>query len=202
MAGVGGGRPITQERRAVVRRILADRGDALVVTGIGNASQDTAAAGDHDNNFYLSGIMGGAAMVGLGLALAQPGRRVVVITGDGEMLAGIGSLATIGVQRPANLAIVVIDNQAYAATGMQETHTGQGVDLAGVAAASAFAAADTLYDEAGLEAALAAIHDRPGPYLAVVKVHAGPTPRVRVPNDGTWMKHRFRRALLGDKAFE
>ena len=193
---------ITLERRAVVRRILADRGEALVVTGIGNAAQDTAAAGDHDNNFYLFGIMGGAAMVALGLALAQPERRVLAITGDGEMLAGIGSLATIGVQKPANLAIVVIDNQAYAATGGQDTHTGQGVDLAGVAAAAGFKDSTTIYDRKGLEAALPAILDKPGPYFAVIKVHAKPTPRVALPNDGTWTKHRFRKALLGAAAFE
>ncbi len=197
-----GTRRITLERRRVVKRILSERGDALVITGIGNAAQDTAAAGDHDNNFYLFGIMGGAAMVALGLALAQPKRRVLVITGDGEMLAGIGSLATIGVQQPANLAIVVIDNQAYAATGGQDTHTGQGVDLAGIAAASGFRDSTTIYGQKELEAALPAIHHRPGPYFAVVKVHAKPTPRVVLPNDGTWTKHRFRGALLGDKAFQ
>ena len=193
---------ITLERRAVVKRILRDRGEALVVTGIGNAAQDTAAAGDHDSNFYLFGIMGGAAMVALGLALAQPRRRVLVITGDGEMLAGIGSLATIGVQKPANLAIVVIDNEAYAATGGQDTHTGQGVDLAGVAAASGFRDSTTIYTRKALEAALPAILDQPGPYFAVVKVHAKPTERVALPNDGTWTKHRFRKALLGDAAFD
>ena len=193
---------ITLERRMVVARILAGRGDALVVTGIGNAAQDVAAAGDSDSNYYLFGIMGGAAMVGLGLALAQPDRRVLVITGDGEMLAGIGSLATIGVERPVNLSVVVIDNQAYAATGMQATHTARGVDLAGIAAASGFPATATLYDTAELEAALPAILEQPGPSFSVVKVHTEPTPRVRLVNDGTWTTHRFRRALLGDKAFE
>ncbi len=195
-------RKIILERRSVVKRILTDRGDALVVTGIGNAAQDTAAAGDHDSNFYLFGIMGGAAMVALGLAIAQPKRRVLVITGDGEMLAGIGSLATIGVQQPANLSIVVIDNQAYAATGGQSTHTSAGVDIAGIAQASGFAAALTIYTNKELEAAMPAILERPGPHLAVVKVHAKPTKRVSLPNDGTWTKHRFRKALLGDAAFE
>ena len=195
-------RRITLERRTVVKRILKDRGDALVITGIGNAAQDTAAAGDHDNNFYLFGIMGGAAMVALGVALTQPKRRVLVVTGDGEMLAGIGSLATIGVQKPANLSIVVIDNQAYAATGGQDTHTSAGVDIAGIAMASGFAGAETIYDRKELEAALLAILDRPGPYLAVVKVHAKAASRVALPNDGTWTKHRFRKALLGEAAFK
>lgn len=192
--------PITLERRAVVRRILKDRGDALVVTGIGNASQDCAAAGDHPANFYLFGIMGGAAMVGLGMALAQPRRRVVVITGDGELLAGIGSLATIGMQAPRNLAIVVIDNQAYGATGMQDTHTAHGVDLAAIALGSGFPGTATVTTMGELDAVLPGIHREPGPFLAVVKVHTKATRRVTVPNDGPYMRDRFRRALLGDAA--
>ena len=79
--------------------------------------------------------MGGAAMIGLGLALAKPSVKVAVITGDGEMLMGMGSLATIGVQRPANLAVIVFDNQHYGETGMQASHTDGGVDLVGVARA-------------------------------------------------------------------
>ena len=96
---------ITLDRRKVVSRILKDRGDALVVTGLGAPTWDAAAAGDHPNNFYLWGGMGGAAMTGLGLAMAQPKRRVLVITGDGEMLMGLGGLATVAVQKPSNLAI-------------------------------------------------------------------------------------------------
>ena len=98
------------ERREFVRRLLVDRGDLLVVSGLGSATYDVAAAGDHALNFYLWGAMGGTAMIGLGLALARPERRVAVITGDGDMLMGIGSLATIGVKQPRNLAIVVLDN--------------------------------------------------------------------------------------------
>src|SRR5512146_749698 len=127
---------ITLERRAVVPAILKGRGDALVVTGLGSATFDAFAAGDHDLNFYLWGAMGGAAMAGLGLALAQPKRRVLVITGDGEMLMGIGSLATIAVAAPKNLAIAVIDNGHYGETGMQRAHTGLGVDITGMAKAA------------------------------------------------------------------
>ena len=90
-----------------------------------------AAAGDDDRNFYLWGAMGGAAMIGLGLALAQPDKRVAVITGDGEMLMGMGALATIGVQQPNNLAVIVFDNGVYGETGMQPSHTQSGVDLLG-----------------------------------------------------------------------
>ena len=160
------------ERRAVVHRILKDRGDAAIVTGIGNASHDVASAGDDDRNMYLFGIMGGAAMVAFGIAVAQPKRRVVVITGDGELLAGVGSLATIGVEKPKNLSIVVIDNQAYGATGNQHTHTARGVDLVGIAAASGFDRTDLITDQKGLEAAIDDIYNKPGPYFAVVKVTA------------------------------
>ena len=132
------------ERRDVVRALLEDRGDLLVVTGLGAPSWDAAAAGDADTTFALWGAMGGAAMVGLGLALAQPNRRVLVITGDGELLMGLGSLATVAVQHPANLAIAVLDNERYGETGQQETHTAHDVDLAGVALASGFAAAETV----------------------------------------------------------
>ena len=188
---------ITLERRKVVHRILKDRGDSVVVTGIGNASHDVASAGDDDRNMYLFGIMGGAAMVAFGIALAQPKRRVVVITGDGELLAGIGSLATIGVEKPANLSIVVLDNQAYGATGMQETHTARGVDLVGIAKASGFERTAIVTDAAGLETAIADIYDRPGPYFAVVKVMAKTGERVHVPNDGTMVSRRFRKTVSG-----
>jgi thiamine pyrophosphate-dependent acetolactate synthase large subunit-like protein len=105
--------PVALDRRAVVARLLRDRGDALVVTGLGGPAYDVAAAGDTPLNFYLWAAMGGAAMMGLGLARAQPGRRVVVITGDGEMLMGLGSLATIAVDAPPNLVLVVLDNEHY-----------------------------------------------------------------------------------------
>lgn len=185
------------ERREAVTRILRERGNALVVTGIGNAARDVAAAGDRAENMYLYGIMGGAAMVGFGVAQAQPTRRVVVITGDGEIMAGIGSLATIGVERPENLAIVVVDNQVFAATGMQQTHTARGVDIAGIARASGFPHADTVTTMADLDAHLADIHNRPGPYLLVLKVQVAGSPPVDVPRDGTLIARRFRHAATG-----
>src|SRR5438876_3974101 len=108
-------------RRAAIAQILAERQDTLVVTGLGSPTYDCAAAGDHPLNFYLWGAMGSATTVGLGLALAQPQRRVLVITGDGELLMGLGALATVGAKKPANLAIAVIDNERYGETGGQRT---------------------------------------------------------------------------------
>src|SRR5580700_6711561 len=121
------------DRRAFVKSVLADRGGLAVVCGLGTPTYDAAACGDHPLNFYLWGAMGGAAMIGLGLALAQPNRRVLVLTGDGEALMGLGSLATIGVKQPKNLVVVVLDNQHYAETGMQPSHTRAGIDLAAIA---------------------------------------------------------------------
>src|SRR5687767_15916622 len=129
----------TLHRREVAEILLSERKDLLVVAGLGSTAWDITAAGDSPLSFPLWGAMGNAAMVGLGLALAQPKRRVLVITGDGEMLMGLGSLATIGARKPENLAIVVIDNELYAETGMQPTHTASGVSLAGIAKAADFA---------------------------------------------------------------
>ncbi|MFN7086480.1 MAG: thiamine pyrophosphate-dependent enzyme [Burkholderiales bacterium] len=190
------------ERREVMAAILKDRGDALLVTGLGSPTYDACAAGDHPLNFYLWGAMGGAAMVGLGLAFAQPRRRVLVITGDGEMLMGLGSLATIAVERPKNLAIIVLDNQHYGETGMQPSHTGRGVDLAGMAQAAGFAAATTIHTAQQFKTWIPQFHRAPGPLFASVKVTTRPVPMTLPVRDGTAIKHRFREALLGAKAFE
>lgn len=188
------------DRRQVAAQLLAARGDALLITGLGSTTWDAAAVGDRDDNFYVWGGMGGAAMIGLGLALAQPGRRILVITGDGEMLMGLSALATIGVQRPANLSVVVIDNGRYGETGMQETHTAHGVDLAAMARAAGFADARTVRAANELEALRAAIHAHPGPNFATVKVRAEKVPILLPPRDGGLLKARFRRALLGAAA--
>src|SRR2546430_14454832 len=127
------------ERRSVVSGLLANREGAIAVGGLGASTYDIAAAGDHDRNFYLWGAMGGAVMIGLGLALAQPKLPVVVITGDGEMLMGMGSLATVGLQRPGNLSIVVLDNEVYGETGGKASHTAGTADLVGIARACGIA---------------------------------------------------------------
>lgn len=190
------------DRRDVVTALVKDRGDALVVTGLGSSTYDAFAVGDHDLNFYLWGGMGGAAMTGLGLALAQPKRRVLVITGDGEMLMGIGSLATIAVAAPKNLAIAVIDNGHYGETGMQRAHTGLGVDITGMAKAAGIKSSTTLRSMNALKAWLKTWHRKTGPVFADIKVAAVPAP-MRLPmRDGTAIKHRFRQALLGKAAFE
>ncbi len=190
----------TLHRREVVSSLLKQRKNLLVVAGLGSTAWDVTAAGDQDLNFPLWGAMGQAAMIGLGLALAQPKRRVLVVTGDGEMLMGLGSLATIGVQQPKNLTVVVIDNGRYGETGMQATHTASGVDLAGVASASLFRNGVTVWEKKELAGVVELIHKAPGPNFAVVKVVAEKIPLVLPPREGALLKARFRRALLGRKA--
>ena len=195
-------RKTTLDRREVAAAILKDRGDALVVAGLGAPRWDITDAGDPPLNFGSWGAMGGAAMIGLGLAIAQPRRRVLVITGDGELLMGLGSLATIAVQQPRNLAIIVMDNEHYGETGMQATHTRFGVDLPAMARAAGFRAAGTLYSAAQLKSWIPKLYRQPGPVFASVKVTTRDAPKVLPLRDGTALKNRFRQALLGDRAYE
>jgi thiamine pyrophosphate-dependent acetolactate synthase large subunit-like protein len=184
------------DRRAVVAALLRDRADWLIVTGLGSPSYDVHAAGDHPGNYYLWGAMGAAALVGLGLAQAQPARRVIVVTGDGEQLMGLGGLATIGIARPANLAIVVLDNGHYGETGMQLSHTGLGLDLAAVARATGFAEAVSVIDDDGVAAMVQTIAaPGTGPLLFGVKIKPENPPRSLPPRDAVHIKNRFRAHL-------
>ena len=188
--------PALLERRDTVARLLADRGDALVVTGLGSPTYDVHAAGDHDANYYLWGAMGAATLVGFGLAQAQPDRRVLVITGDGEQLMALGGLATVAVVRPPNLDVVVLDNGHYGETGMQASHTGLGIDLAAVGAAIGFADVRVVRTQDEL-AQLICDRAAPstGPRLAVVKIRAENPPRSMPPRDAVFVKNRFRAHL-------
>ena len=183
------------DRREAVKRLLADRGELLVVSGLGSPTYDVAAAGDDERNFYLWGAMGAAVPIGLGLALAQPSRRVLVVTGDGELLMGLGALASVAVQRPANLAIVVLDNERYGETGMQKSHTAHGTDLAAIAQGAGFPVVATVTDEADLDRVARELRTGSGPMLAVVKITAGEAPRVLPSRDGVEIKNRFRKAI-------
>jgi thiamine pyrophosphate-dependent acetolactate synthase large subunit-like protein len=165
------------------------------VGGLGAPSWDITAAGDHPLTFPLWGAMGSAAMVGLGLALAQPGRGVLVITGDGEMLMGMGALATIGVQNPPNLAIIVFDNARYAETGMQPSHTEFGVSLTGVARSCGIEAVFDIADEAGLRELAERLRGFDRTVFARVAIRADEPPRVLPSRDGVFLKNRFRRAV-------
>jgi thiamine pyrophosphate-dependent acetolactate synthase large subunit-like protein len=187
-------------RREAVAQLLKGRGGMMVIAGLGAPAWDITAAGDHELNFPMWGAMGGATMIGLGLALAQPKKKVLVVTGDGEMLMGLGSLATIAVQKPRNLYIVVLDNEHYGETGMQETHTGHGVDLAGMAKAAGFPHALNVTTQAGVAQLKDMIDAGAGPLFAQVKIDPEKLPLVLPPRDATYIKNRFRIALLGPNA--
>ena len=185
-------------RREVVAELLADRGDMLVVAGLGAPVWDCTAAGDHPLTFPLWGAMGGAAAMGLGLAMAQPDRRVLVITGDGEILMGLGSLLTIGVQRPENLVVVVCDNERYGETGMQLTHTAGGLDLPAMALAAGFVSSECIRSDNEFKAVLPRIQLGAGPAFWSIKIRAEETViDAMPPKDGAILKDRFRAALLG-----
>ena len=184
------------DRRQVVSTLLADRKKALVVAGLGASTYDLAAAGDNDRNLYLWGAMGGAVMMGLGLALAQPDLPVVVVTGDGEMLMGMGSLATVGVQKPKNLSILVLDNEAYGETGGQMSHTAATADLVGVARACGIPDSKAISTLGEIESFAEAMQDTSsGPRFANVKIDAANLERVLSNRDGTYIMNRLRGAL-------
>ena len=188
--------PSQLDRRAAVAALLKNRGDTLVVSGLGSPTYDLHATGDRDDNFYLWGAMGGAALIGLGLAQAQPGKRVLALTGDGEQLMGLGGIATIGVARPRNLDIVVIDNQHFGETGMQASHTGRGVDLTAIAVACGFVATVTVRTIEEVQRLATDIAEpADGPRLFVIKVRAENPPRSLPSRDAVFIKNRFRAHL-------
>jgi thiamine pyrophosphate-dependent acetolactate synthase large subunit-like protein len=187
-------------RRDVVVELLRERGELLVIAGLGAPNWDVSAAGDTPNNFPLWGAMGAAAMMGLGLALAQPKRNVLVITGDGEMLMSLGALATIAVERPPNLTVVVLDNERFGETGMQKTHTASGVDLAGMALAAGIRTSRIVRTREEVTAIRDLAHQGKGPAFALIKISPEALPFVMPPADGVILTTRFRQSVLGDEA--
>ena len=182
-------------RRDVVRELVQRCPEALIVSGLGSPSYDLFAAGDRPRNFYLWGAMGGSTALALGLALAQPQHAVVAITGDGEQLMGIGSLATVGVQRPPNLTLVVLDNGHYGETGMQRSHSSLGVQLDQVARGCGIEDSVVVRDMDGVAALAQRIQARRACCFSQIIVRADELPRALPPRDGTYLKNRFREAL-------
>lgn len=183
------------DRRAFVSGLLKEIPDAFVITGLGSSTYDVFAAGDRNRNFYLWGAMGGASAIGLGLAIAQPDKQVVVITGDGEQLMGIGSLSSIGAQQPDNLTIVVLDNGHFGETGMQRSHTSLGTNLAAVAQACGIGNAFQARDMQAIDTIAQAVVAREGVTFAQVIVKADDLPRALPSRDGVYIKNRFRQEL-------
>ena len=188
-------RPRIDRRAFVADLVAAVPADTLFVTGLGSPSYDLFAAGDRDRNFYLWGAMGGAVPVGLGLALAQRDVPVVVLTGDGEQLMGVGALGSVGVQQPANLNVVVLDNGHFGETGMQPSHTSSGTDLSVVARGFGFADSVRVDRQDGAHGVTERIAARRGPTFTQVLIDTDEPPRALPPRDGVHIKNRFRAAL-------
>lgn len=183
------------DRRATMKRLLGERDGALIVAGLGAPAWDCAAVGETDDTFYLWGGMGLAASIGLGLALAQPKRRVVVVTGDGEAMMGLGGLAVVAAEKPKNLAILVLDNEAFGETGHQPGLSAAGVDLAATALGLGFHAATAAATQDALPAIADLLYRRPGPNLAVLKIRPGEAAKVLPERDGAILARRFRAAV-------
>lgn len=182
-------------RRDAVKALMSACPEALVVAGLGSSAYDLFAAGDRDLNFYLWGAMGGAASMGLGLALAQPKKSVLVLTGDGEQLMGLGSLATIGAQQPRNLTVVVLDNGQYGETGMQASHTALGTSLTGVATACGIGWSMDIAEMAALPTLAERINAKQACGVARISISADEIPRALPNRDAVFLKNRFRLAL-------
>ena len=188
-------------RREVVADLLRDRDEnVLVVAGLGSPCWDVSHAGDVPENFYVWGAMGGAAMIGYGVARTQPDKRVLVVTGDGDMLMGMGAFATIAHNPVSNLAIVVLDNGRFGETGGQPTHTTGPTDLAAIAKGAGIGTTETISAEADLDRLKGLALHEPGPVVAVVKVLYEDLKFHLPSNSGSYLKDRFRIAILGEGA--
>ena len=191
------------QRRSLIAQLMAQLtahgGDALLVTGLGAPTYDVAAAGERDDICYLWGVMGLAVPTGLGLALAQPDRRVLVITGDGEMMMGIGSLAVVAAEAPANLAILVLDNEAFGETGQQAGLTSGRTDIAAMARGAGINETLLVTEERDIAGLAPFLLEGNGPRLAAAKVALTEDPLTLPTTDGALIARRFRAAVLGEE---
>jgi thiamine pyrophosphate-dependent acetolactate synthase large subunit-like protein len=186
------------DRKQAVPAIVGDPSDLLIVCGLAGASKDIAhLTNDGDNIFTMAGAMGGATAMGLGLALARPDKRVLVVTGDGELLMNVGTLATVGIMKPSNLSILCVDNGHYGETGYQESHTQRGVDLEVIAQGSAIPVTRTVTREDQIEEAAQILRNSNSSSFVLLRVSTEPPPAVKRSMDASERKSAFRKALLG-----
>jgi thiamine pyrophosphate-dependent acetolactate synthase large subunit-like protein len=186
------------DRCEAVPALIGDSADFLIVTGLAGTARDIAALTHDSARIYtMAGAMGGAAMIGLGLALARPDKRVLVATGDGEILMNIGALATIAVLNPANLSILVVDNGHYGETGWQKSHTSLGVDLEKIAIGSGLQRTRTIATQDQLGDGARLLRDGNGTGFVVLRVAPAEPPSYKRNFDPAACRNRFRDALLG-----
>ena len=186
------------DRRQAIPALIGRHEDFLIVTGLAGTARDIAAlTGDGAHAYTMAGAMGGACMIALGLALARPERRVLAVTGDGELLMNVGALATIGILDPPNLAIVCVDNGHYGETGWQQSHTSLGVDLEKIAAGSGIRRTRAVAAEADIAAGARLLREGNGTAFVLLRVKPTDPPAVKRNMDPAACRHRFRAALLG-----
>ncbi len=186
------------DRCRAVPQLIGRHQDFLIVSGLAGTSKDVAAlTRDGANSYTMAGAMGGAAMIGLGLALARPDKRVLVVTGDGELLMNLGALATIAVLNPANLAILCVDNGHYGETGYQKSHTSLGVDLEKIAIGAGLQSTRTIVAEAEIADGARLLRAGNGTAFVVLRVRPTDPPAYKRNMDPAFCRHRFRTALLG-----
>ena len=187
-------------RRPFVADLLARRGTSLIVTGLGSPTWDCFAAGDSPDYLYSWGGMGLAVPTALGVAIAQPQRRVICITGDGELMMGIGSLAVVGDQAPGNLGILVLDNEKFGETGRQRGLSSGRTDIAAVARGFGIGKTMTVTEQGAVPELARLLFEAPGPVLAIAKIAITDDPWALPEKDGAAIGQRFRVSLGVDKA--
>src|SRR6476660_2200108 len=191
----------TLDRRDAVPALVGRHEDFLIVTGLAGTSRDVAAlTEDGAHTYTMAGAMGGACMIGLGLALARRDKQVLVVTGDGELLMNVGALATIAVMNPANLSIVCVDNGHYGETGYQKSHTSLGVDLEKIAAGSGIKRTLTIEKEAEIAGGARLIREGNGASFVLLRVKPTEPPSYKRDLDPANTRARFRTANLRAKS--
>jgi thiamine pyrophosphate-dependent acetolactate synthase large subunit-like protein len=186
----------TLDRGVVLPQLIGDPDDFLVIAGLGGTARDMARVTDAGANlFALGGAMGAATMMGLGLALAQPDRRVLTVTGDGELLMNVGSLATIAVMDVPNFSIICVDNGHYGETGYQTSHTGRGVDLEEIARGAGFRTTVTVQSEDEIARGAEVVRSSEGTSFVLLRVSRNESQPRKRDLDAAACRVRFRNAL-------
>ena len=185
------------DRRQAVPALIETPADFLIVTGLAGTAQELSSMTDSSPGvFALGGAMGAAVMMGLGLALAQPKRRVLAVTGDGELLMNVGALATVALQNPPNMAVVCVDDGHYGETGNQDSHTGLGVRLDTIATGAGIPVVFTINSNADIGEGQRLLREGGGLCFILLRVKEGPPLKIRRNLTPHIERDRFRRALL------
>ena len=186
------------DRREAVPALIGRHEDFLIVAGLAGTAREIAhLTRDGGHAYTMAGAMGGAAAMGLGLALARPDRRVLVVTGDGELLMNVGTLATIAVLNPPNLSIICVDNGHYGETGYQKSHTSLGVDLEKMAQGAGIARTRTVAKESEIADGARLLREGNGTSFVLLRVKPTDPPSHKRSLDPALERLRFRQALLG-----